>query len=68
MISAGKLSIRARRIITPLLVTPVSTIILVITLPGGEDAATILAPELVRLAGVVGAIVLILVTVVATVV
>ena len=49
---AGEFALGTLGVVTPLLVGPVSTIILVVALPRVEDAAAIAAAEFCRLAGV----------------
>ena len=52
MIGTGKLAVCAGRVLASLLIGTVTTVVLVVTLPRAEDAATVLAAELVRLARV----------------
>ena len=49
---AGELALGTLGVVAPLLVRPVSTIVLVVALPRVEDATAIAAAEFCRLAGV----------------
>ena len=49
---AGKLALGTLGVVTPLLVRPISTIVLVVALPRVEDATAIAAAEFCRLASV----------------
>lgn len=67
-VEASELTLGAGRIHASLLVRPVLAVVLVVALPRLKDAAAIVASELVRRAGVVGAVVGVLVGVVTAVV
>ena len=62
---AGELALHALRVVAALLVRPVAAVVLVVAPPRGEDAAAVAAAELGRLAGVLRAVVGVLVGAVA---
>jgi hypothetical protein len=68
MVVAGELALGTFRIVTVQLVGAVTTVVLVITLPGLEDATAVPAPVLGCGAGVIAAVVSLLVAVVPTVI
>ena len=54
MVGARELLVGTGRVVAALLVREVATVVLVVALPGVEDAAAVAATELVGLARVVG--------------
>lgn len=68
MIETGEGTIGAWRVSTVLFVGSISTVILVITFPGAEYTSSVVASELVRIARVVCAVVLIFVAVITTII
>ena len=68
VVVAGELALSTLRIVTIKLISAVTTVVLVITLPGLEDTTTVAAPILSWGTGVIAAVVRLLITVVPTVV